>query len=685
MKSILKKTLYTITGIVVLSVTSCSDGSIKKEQNIIPGFDLAQLDTTVSPTDNFFQFATGGWKKLNPIPETESRWGSFNILYEDGQTKLKEIILNAQKKSSPKGSDAQLIGDFYASAMDSLQVEKLGLKPLQPILNSIKNLKSYTDFPEFFAKNDLEGVGYSPIPFYIYIDKKSSNENIAYTSQGGLTLPDRDYYIKNDERFKKIRAEYKKHLQKMFVLVGYNEKEAKEKANTVFSIEKEIAVNSMSRIERRNPEVTYNKKTIEQLQKISPNYDWNKYFETLDINPKEIIVSQVDFLSHINKQFKKTPIEDWKTYFEWHVVTGAAPWLPNAFVKENFHFFSNIMNGTEKMKSREKRSVRMVNGVLGNPLGKLFVAKYFPESSKKNVEELVENLRIAYIDRVKQLDWMSDETKSKAIAKLKAFTYKIGYPSKWKDYSSINIDSKSVLENIFAVSKWETQDNLSKLGKPVDKTEWGMTPQTVNAYYNPVNNEIVFPAGILQPPFYSPNTDVAINYGAIGGVIGHEFSHGFDDSGSKYDENGNLNDWWTKEDRAKFDAKTSVVVKQFDKYEPLPNVFVQGELTLGENIADLGGLTLGYYALQKYYEKNGGREILAGFTPEQRFYLGWAQVWAQNTRDEYIKKQVTTDPHSPAQYRVNGPMSNLDEFRKAWNAKEGDNMVRTGDLQAKIW
>lgn len=671
----------------IFATVSCSNNekaAEKKDMNKIPGFDLANLDTTVSPTDNFYQYATGGWQKNNPIPETESRWGAFSILYENGQDKLKGLVNEAVKEGGENGSDSQMIADMYKSAMDSTGIEELGLSPLKSRLDRIDALKSYKDFPEFFAKNFRQGMG-SPIGFYIGTDSKDSKSTIANTVQSGLSLPDRDYYLVDSDRFKKIRSAYKSHLTNMFVLMGDDEATAAKNSTIVFDIEKQIAKEQMSKIERRNPDVTYNKMTIEELQQLSPNYDWNKYFNTLDIKADNVIVGQVDFLKAIDKQLKSTAISDWKVYFKWHLVDGSASWLPNKFVKENFAFKSGVMRGVDKMKTREKRAIRLVNGVLGDQLGKLFVAEYFPESSKKDVEALIENLRTAYIDRVSKLDWMSDETKAKATEKLKAFTYKIGYPDKWKDYSSVTIKGNALLENMFAMDEWSANENLSKLGKPVDKTEWGMTPQTINAYYNPVNNEVVFPAGILQPPFYGPNTDVAVNYGAIGGVIGHEFSHGFDDSGSKYDKNGNLNDWWSKEDRAKFDAKTKIVVDQFDAFEPYPNVFVQGELTLGENIADLGGLTLGYYALQKYYETNGGEETLAGFTPEQRFYLGWAQVWATNARPEYVKQQVTSDPHSPAEYRVNGPMSNLTEFRKAWNAKEGDKMVRTGEKQAIIW
>ncbi|MEN8187787.1 MAG: M13 family metallopeptidase [Bacteroidota bacterium] len=682
----IKSTIFFLNILIILISQGIYAQNLKEssDKNSIPGFDLSLLDKSVSPTDNFFQYATGGWQKANPIPGTESRWGSFNILREDVQEKIKSIVFSAEDNKGETGSNSQLIADFYKSAMDSLEIEKLGLTPLQSKFDKIEALSSYKDFPQFFASNKIEGTG-TPFSFYISTDKKNSNEYIPYLRQGGLTLPDRDYYIKDNERFQKIRAAYKNYLQEMFVLTGDDEKTALKNANTVFSIEKEMAENSMSRIDRRNPELTYNKFTKEELQKITPNFDFNIYFSGVDLDIDKLIVSQVDFLEALDTQFKNVSISDWKIYFKWHLVNGTASWLPNKFVEQKFDFFEKTMNGVKQMKSREKRAVRLINNSLGEPLGKLFVAEYFPESSKKDVENLIEYLRAAYIERVKQLDWMSDETKTKAIDKLKAFTYKIGYPEKWKDYSSIEIKPNTVIENIFAVRQWQVKDNLSKLGKPVDKKEWGMTPQTVNAYYNPVNNEVVFPAGILQPPFYSPDADVAINYGAIGGVIGHEFSHGFDDSGSKYDKDGNLNNWWTKEDREKFEVRTNIVVDQYDKYEPYPGVFVQGKLTLGENIADLGGLTLGYYALQKYYKDNGGRENLAGFTPEQRLFLGWAQVWASNATPEYVKKQVTTDPHSPSEYRVNGPMSNMDEFRKAWDAKNDNKMVRSGDLQAKIW
>ena len=681
-----KKSIMSVfLGAAVIAMVSCDSTQNKKDTSLIPGFDLANLDTTVSPTDDFFQFSSGGWQKNNTIPETESIWGAFNILREDSQEKIKGLVLEAESKKGEKGSDTQLIGDFYKSAMDSTGIENAGLKPIKFEFDRIDALKSYKDFPKFYAESFMIGSG-TPFGFYIGADQKDSKSTIGYTYQSGLSLPDRDYYIGESERFQKIREKYKQHITNMFVLSGDSKEKAEKNTQIIFDIEHEIAVNSMSRIEQRDPVKTYNKMTIAELQNLTPNFNWNMYFDGLNVKNENVIVTQIDFLKNTSNQLKTTSLENWKIYFKWHALSGSASWLPNSFAKENFAFKSGVLRGVTVMKSRQKRASRLTNSILGEPLGKLFVAKYFPESSKKNVEELIENLRLAYIERVKQLDWMSEETKEKAIEKLHAFTYKIGYPNKWKDYSSLDIKPTGIIANFVEINRWGAQENLDKLGKPVDKSEWGMTPQTINAYYNPVNNEVVFPAGILQPPFYSPDADVAINYGAIGGVIGHEFSHGFDDSGSKYDKDGNLNDWWTVDDRAKFDAKTKVVVGQFNKFEPYEGVFVQGELTLGENIADLGGLTLGYYALQKYYENNkGAREDLGGYTPEQRFYLGWAQVWQSISRPEYTKQQVTTDPHSPAEYRVNGPMSNLEEFRKAWGGKEGDKMVRTGEEQAIIW
>jgi putative endopeptidase len=679
----MKKSMFgSLVLMSLILVYSCSNDM--KDKSKIPGFDLANLDQSVSPSDDFFQYSTGGWQKMNQIPDTESRWGMFNVLREESEERIRKIVDKAVAEGGEKGSDSQMIGDFYKSAMDSSGIEEMGLKPLEPIFAKIEALKSYSDFPKFFSEGRLMGIS-SPIGVYIGADRKNSTMNIVNIGQGGLSLPDRDYYLGDAERFQKIRAQYIQHITNMFELAGDSPQDAKKNANIVMAIETELAENSMSRIERRDPGKTYNKLSADELQQLSPNYDWNQYFSFFNIEPKEVVVGQVDFLKATNKQFENTPIEQWKVYFKWHTLSGFASWLPNKFVQESFAFNSGVMAGVDVMKSREKRASRLVNGRLGQPLGKLYVAEFFPESSKKDVENLIENLRAAYIERVAQLDWMGEETKEKATDKLKAFTYKIGYPDNWDDFSTLDIVPNNVVHNLLEINKWFVNDNISKFGKEVDKTKWGMTPQTVNAYYNPVNNEVVFPAGILQHPFYSPDADVAINYGAIGGVIGHEFSHGFDDSGSRYDKNGNLNDWWTEEDRARFEAKTAIVVEQFDNFEPYPNVFVQGKLTLGENIADLGGLTLGYYALQKHYEQNGGREDLAGFSPEQRFFLGWAQVWASLAREEYVKQQVTTDPHSPAPYRVNGPMSNMIEFRKAFNIKDGSPMARTGEEQVVIW
>ncbi len=670
-----------------IGLSGCNNtGDNNADNNLdsIPGFSMSNFDTSYTPCSNFFMYATGGWQKNNPIPKTEGRWGSFNILAEQNEQKIKGIILDAGKQKSDRGSVVQQIGDLYKSAMDSTAIEKKGITPLKYFFEKIDNLKDYTEFPGFFAGNKLEGLG-NLFTSMVGVDEKNVTQYAMYLNQGGMTLPDRDYYLVDNDRYEKIRKAYVDYLTKVFTLSGDDESQAKEYAQSVMEIETQLAKFSMSRVEMRNPEKTYNKMTVAKLQLLVPDFNFQQYFSALHIQIDTVIVRQKDFFVKLNTLLTDIPIEKWKPYFKFHVLNSFASWLSSDFVKTNFDFFSGTLSGVTEMKPRQKRTVRLINNIFAKPVGKLFVEKYFPESSKKTVESMIEDLRAVYIERVKHLDWMSDETKAKAIEKLHAFTYKIGYPDKWKDYSSIDIVPDNLIHNMLAINKFHVKENLDKLGKPVDRKEWGMPPQMVNAYYDPSMNEVVFPAGILQPPFFDPNADICINYGGIVGVIGHEFTHGFDDQGSKYDKVGNLNPWWNDEDYKRFTAKTNVLVKQFDNFEPYDSIHVQGKLTLGENIADLGGLTLSYYAMQKHFKEVGRPGDIAGFTPEQRFFLGWAQVWASNVRDELGKQLITVDPHSPAQYRVNGPMSNMTEFREAWHCKDGSAMVRSDSLQAKIW
>ena len=682
-KTILNVGVFSLA-LLMFSCNNETTNSETMETDTIPGFNLSNLDTSYKPCDDFYSYATKGWQKNNPLPKTEGRWGTFSILNEQNEDKVKEIIHEVAKSNAKQGAIEQQIGDLYKSAMDSAEIEKRGLKPLKPYFEAIDNLKSADDFPAFFAQNKLNGFG-NPLALYATVDEKNSTHNIAYFAQSGLSLPDKDYYLKNDERYVKIQEAYKKHLKNMFELMGNDTTKAAEKATHVYDIEKQMASFSMARVDQRQPEKTYNKISVDELVKLTNGFDWNAYFKTLNITVDTLVMMQPDFFKQTSELFKSVTLDNWKDYFKYHLLIQFASWLPDTFAVESFNFYSGTLNGVTERKPREKRAVKFVNAYLSQPVGHLFVKKYFSESSKKAVEAIIEDLRSVYIERVQQLDWMDDTTKEKAVEKLKAFTYKIGYPEKWKDYSSVKITPDNIVENIIALSHYATEYNLNKIGKPVDKTEWGMPPQMVNAYYEPTRNEVVFPAGILQPPFYSIDADDAINYGGIGAVIGHEFTHGFDDQGSKYDKDGNINPWWTEQSKEKFNQKTKLIVEQFNAFEPFEGIHVQGELTQGENIADLGGLTLSYYALKKHYEKVGKGKTIAGFTPEQRFFLGWAQVWASNVREQTAKQLITIDPHSPSQYRVNGPMSNLKEFKEAWHCKDGDNMVRPDSVKVVIW
>lgn len=677
-------TVFSLTTLILLTDTSCTNYGISKKKTTMNdnGFDIENLDKSVDPCDNFYRFAAGGWMEKNPIPDTESRWGSFSILFEENNEKLKGILEGlAEKSDYKKGSDEQLLSDYYATAMDSLKAEELGITPINEEMGKIKSIANYDDLEAIFAHHRKVGIS-SPFGYSVSSDSKNSNANISYVSQGGLSLPDKDYYSNTDERSKKIRAEFVDHLTKMFVLGGNDEATAANKAKVVMSLETRLAKPQMSRVDRRDPDLTYNKMTVADLDAAMPNFNWPRFFTNVGVSIDELVVSQPDYMKELDGIIRSVSIDDWKVYLEWKLLNSAASYLNNDFVKQDFYFYSTVLRGTKEMKPRWKRSLSSVNGSLGEPLGKMFVKDYFPEESKKKVSELVENLRAAYRDRIMGLEWMGDSTKEQALIKLEAFKYKIGYPDKWEDYSDMDISRDSYFQNVLNVRAWNFNDRISRLGKPVDKDEWFMSPQTVNAYYSSNYNEVVFPAGILQPPFYNPNADDAINYGAIGGVIGHEFTHGFDDKGSKSDAEGNLRDWWTKDDLSRFNERTQIVVDQFNAYEPIDSVFVNGELTLGENIADLGGLTLGYYAYLKSLDGKEPADI-DGFTYKQRFFLGWAQVWQMNQNDEYTQNQVLTDPHSPGEYRVIGPLSNMKEFQEAFSCSDSDKMVRAN--KAIIW
>lgn len=648
------------------------------------GFDLSNLDKSADPTKNFYQFAVGGWVKNNPIPDDQVRWGSFTILAEDNNKILRQIIEEAAANQNwEKGSAKQKIGDFYAVAMDSVKIEKLGYKPIIPDLKKIDAL-SKKDLLKYLADEYLNGNGLI-FGFNIGVDAKKSDTYVPQLGQGGLGLPDVEYYTKDDNRSKEIRAKYLEHVANMFKLIDVNPELASQYANKVLDIETRLAKISNTRLENRDPIKLYNKMTIDNLQKLSPDFDWKKYFELVglpDLNL--VVVAQPKFFSGLGNVLNEVPFDDWKVYFKWNVLRSSANALSSPFVNERFDFTQRFLNGAKAMQPRWKRVVQSVNMTMGELLGQIYVEKYFPPEAKERAKAIVNNLLVAMGESIKNLEWMSDATKQQALTKLSTFGVKIGYPDKWRDYSGLTIERDSYIKNLERVSKWARQQNLARLGKPVDKQEWYMSPQTVNASYNPTKNEITFPAGILQPPFFNQNADDAINYGAMGAVIGHEITHGFDDQGRKFDEKGNIREWWTKEDATKFQERAQKLINEYNSFVVVDTFKVNGALTLGENIADLGGLTISFAAFKKTDQYKKG-EMIDGFTPAQRFFLGWAQVWATNARDEYLKMQIKTDVHSPSVQRVNGPLMNIPEFWEAFGVKPGDPMRNPDDKVVKIW
>lgn len=672
-------------GTIIIAIFGFINLQCSSDNNDGHGFDLKGMDTTANPTQNFYQYAVGNWVKNNPIPDEYSRWGSFSILAENNYKVLKEILENAAKNSSAKkGSNIKKIGDFFSTGMDSAKIEELGIKPIEMELKKIASIKSRNDLIKVIARgHKLNG---SPV-FNIYaaVDAKSSREHIATLSQSGLGLPDRDYYLKKDKRSKETRKKYVEHVTKMFSLLGYQKTEAENNANTVMKIETRLAKASMTRVERRDPHKTYNKMSFAKVKKLSRNIDWDNYFTYLGFStPDYINVAQPKFFKEVNKMIKQVPIKDWRVYLTWNFINRSASYLSSDFDIANFEFYRKYLRGSKIQSARWKRVMRTINAYLGEAVGQLYVEKTFPPESKERAAKIVVNLKTAMKSRIENLDWMSDATKKQALHKLNSFGVKIGYPDKWKNYSNLDVDRESYIGNVIRGRIFAFKRNMNKLGKPVDKTEWGMTPQTVNAYYSPTRNEIVFPAAILQPPFFNQKADDAINYGAMGAVIGHEITHGFDDQGRKFDADGNLKDWWTKEDGERFDKRAQKIFDQFDSYVPIDSLHINGKLTAGENIADLGGLTVAFTAFKntEEYKKN---EKLDGFTPAQRFFFGWAQVWENNMRDQASRLRIKTDPHSPGKYRVLGPLRNMPEFWEAFNVKPGDKMRMPEDKLVKIW
>ena len=647
------------------------------------------MDTSVKPQDDFYLYANGGWLKQNPVPPEYSRWGSFTELEEKNTEALHKIAdkaanTHAEVNAAP---EVQKVGDYYASGMDEKAIEASRTKPLEDELRRIDAIKDRADLLNAIARLHTIGVD-AFFEFGSGQDAKDSTRDIAQAHQGGLGLPDRDYYTKTDEDSKKKRAAYVDHVTKMLTLLGEAPGKAAEDAKKVMALETSLAKASRTRVELRDPQKNYNKMSQADLQKLTPDWNWADYFKAINLTePGEINVGQPEFFKTANALFAQTSIDDWKTYLRWHLIDDAASELSKDFVNEDFNFNQGVLRGTKEIKPRWKRVVASTNGALGEALGKLYVAEYFPPEAKARALEMINNLKAALADRIKTLDWMDEPTKQAALKKLAAMNVKIGYPDKWRDYSLLKIDRGSYVSNAMRAANFEVNRELKKIGKPVDRTEWGMTPPTVNAYYNPMMNEIVFPAGILQPPFFDPKADDAVNYGGMGAVIGHEMTHGFDDQGRQFDEVGNLRDWWSKQSGEEYDKRRKAVVDQYAEYQPLPGKHINGELTQGENIADIGGIKLAYAALQKALDKNpqAREQKIDGFTPEQRFFLGWAQVWRANQREDDLRLRLVTDPHSPTHYRCNGPISNMSEFQHAFNIPDGSPMVRPADKRVNIW
>ena len=658
------------------------------EQNP-PPIDPKNMDTSVKPGDDFFRYANGAWVKRTEIPPEYSRWGAFNELIEHNNDALHAIAEQASTTSvDPKlAPETQKVGDYYAGGMDEKTIEAQRTQPLEEEFKRIDGIKDRADLLAEIAHLHTIGIE-AFFGFGAGQDAKDSSRDIAQAVQGGLGMPDRDYYTKQDADMKEKRQKYVAHVTKMLTLLGELAEKAAEDAKKIMALETKLAEASRTRVQLRDPIKNYNKMGVQQLQDLTPDWNWSDYFKTIDlVAPGDINVRQPEFFKAANDLFKATSMEDWKAYLRWHLIDATAPHLSKDFVDENFNFNERVLRGTEQIKPRWKRVIMSEDGDIGEALGKLYVAFYFPPEAKARALELVNNLKEALADRIKTLEWMDEPTKQEALKKLAAFTVKIGYPDKWLDYSLLQIDRGPFVLNAMRAAQFEADRDIKKIGKPVDRTDWGMTPPTVNAYYNSNMNEIVFPAGILQPPFFYANADDAVNYGAIGAVIGHEMTHGFDDQGRQFDAKGNLRDWWTPKSAAEFKKRSGAIVQQYNEYQPLPGLHVNGELTQGENIADIGGVKLAYAALQKALDKHPEErnKKIDGFTPEQRFFLSFAAIWRQKVRDEDQKLRLTTDPHSPGQFRVNGPLSDLPEFQKAFNVPDGSPMVRAADKRVNIW
>jgi len=646
-------------------------------------FDKAGMDTTIKPGENFFRFANGKWIKDTEIPPSETAWGSFYLLNNDNLANLRQILEDASAKQNSKGSISQKVGDFYLSGMDTAAIDKRGAAPIMPLLTKIKALKTSAELVDFAAASFKEGESFL-FEFYVGPDDKISTKNAINFQQTGLGLPNRDYYFKQDANSQNIRKEYTNYIAKLFTLTGIDAATANKKAQDILKLETEIAQSHLTPVELRDPVKNYNKYAVAQFQKQVPGINLKNLLMRLGANTDTVLVGQPKYYSTLATLLKTKPLALWKDKLTFEALSSSASALSYPFRSARFNFYGKVLSGQKQQQPRWKQMVNKTDQNLGELLGQLYTERFFPAEAKVRMLKLVDNLQKVYQARIERLDWMSAETKKRALEKLNTFVNKIGYPDTWKKYDDVTVSRSTFYENLQAAAKHTYREQIDKLGRPVDKKEWLMTPPTVNAYYNPPFNEIVFPAGILQFPFFDFNADDAINYGAIGAVIGHEMTHGFDDQGRQYDKEGNLMDWWTKDDADKFNSKAKMVIDQYSQYKVLDTLKVNGELTLGENIADIGGLAIAYEAF-KLTDQGKGNQKIDGFTPDQRFFLSFAQVWRLKNRDERMRMRISADPHSPEEFRVNGPLSNMTEFYKAFDIKPGDKMYREESARVKIW
>lgn len=656
--------------------------SCTKKEELTSGITLKNMDTKVKPGDNFAKYVNGTWLKTMKIPADKASYGAFDLLYDQSQKDVKAIIEDAAKGSNAEGSNEQKIGDCYSSFMNRKDRDSKGMAPIQNELKAIDAIANYDDLASFFGTANRTGIS---IPFNIsvYSDFKDPTKNILITWQSGLGLSEKEYYSSSDAKMADIRKKYVAHVEKMFQLSGMPN--AAESAAKIMALETSIASQHMKKEDTRDMMKLYNKYATADLKTLMPDFNWTSMMTKSSIEKeKDIVVTQVDYLKKLNNIIKTTPIDTWKIYLKWGLINRSAGLLTTELDNQNFEFYSKTLNGTEKQEEDWKRAVSTVNGSLGEVVGKVYVEKHFSPEAKERMVIMVKNLLKSYAESIKKLDWMSAATKKEALNKVDKFMIKIGYPDKWIDYSSLKIAKNDLYGNTQRAMEFEYKRTLDKLGKPVDRAEWGMTPQTVNAYYNPSLNEIVFPAAILQPPFFDLKADDAVNYGAIGAVIGHEIGHGFDDQGSTFDGAGVLKNWWTPADLQAFKSKTGALVAQYNEFKPFPDLNVNGAYTLGENIGDLGGLSI---AIKAYKATLGGKEapVMDGFTGMQRVFLGWGQVWGEKTREEAIRSQIARDPHSPAKYRINGVVRNVPEFYEAFNIKPTDSLYLAPEKRVKIW